>query len=118
MPKMSYAEEKGMSFKTRCEEALAALRRYWVFQQCHVSTSELLQLESIEGKERLRDLFNGRSRQGLSGLMTHPDKIIAQASAEFLKRFWDDALQVTRNVYGCDATEFAVKALMAEKKPN
>ena len=118
MPKISIAEESGMPFQTRCEHALMSLKRIWILFQ-NLSTEDVrFRQERVHRREAFLGSVTESRREKVAGLLGDIIDTRAQMDEQFYKSMWEGELEFTREVYGSDATDFALKALESTRARN
>ena len=118
MPKVSISEEEGMSFETRCKEALTSLKSLWrLFQR--LSDEDLrFRQERVRRREEFLAKLDEPTRERIGGLLKDLGSVRTETDEQFYKTMWEEGLQFTREVYGSDATDLALEAIKAGRTKN
>jgi hypothetical protein len=116
--KPSVAEEAGMLFEARCEEALIALRQKWgLLQNLSAETLRFTQ----EHAQNISVILGKSSATGADMLKSRTTDLfqkLGEIDEKFYAGLWERAIQSAHDIYGSDATDFALKAMETELKGN
>lgn len=116
--KVSAAEEAGMSFEDRCEDALKSLRQLQEFFQ-KLSTANVQ--SAHEGTRKIETIYANSSeiaRKLFKPITAGLLQELTELDERFYKSLWEGGLKTTREIYGSDATDFALKTIETERAGN
>lgn len=116
--KPNVAEEAGMSFEIRCEQAKSSLQRLWTLFQ-NMSVEDLEQKEArVQRKNKFLATLSDPTRIGIEALLKDLDIGRDNLDEQFYKMMWENGLRWTREIYGNDAADFALRATERERAGN
>ena len=121
----SVAEEGGVPFETRCELATEHLHEGWKMIQRMASESLAVRhdhtVQASEMKGLLQYMETGSDQDKGEMIVNSFDefwKKFSELEQTFFKRTWDKMTSSSRELFGSDATDFALKAISRERSGN
>lgn len=118
--KLSIAEEEGMPFEERCAHAHTHLGDTWRLIQ-NLASADLPSRHS--SNKALKEFLGGLSEADRKELAPLAEafnfgEALAQVNEQYYAQTWLRAVQFTKECFGSDATEFALKMLGRERAGN